>query len=129
MLQGSEGGGSEKDLRLRHRVLAATFAVATRTRDGCFSAAVASRLPSAQLRPAHHASRHRIAGQRRRSARDLEWFGNAARFSGMVSIRDKVGHFAVTNSLCVASEPFSAGEGVIERSPGPKVTYGEQNTG
>jgi hypothetical protein len=39
---------------------------------------------------------------------------------------DKVGHFSVSNSLCVASGYFSAGQRVIERNPGRNVMHGEQ---
>ena len=46
--------------------------------------------------------------------------------AGMATIRDNVGHIVVSNSLCGASESFSAGERVIERSPGRDATYGEQ---
>lgn len=44
----------------------------------------------------------------------------------MATIRDKVGHIALSNSLRGASESFSAGDRVIERSPGGNVTYREQ---
>jgi hypothetical protein len=47
----------------------------------------------------------------------------ADQYRGMATIRDKLGHIAVSGSLCAVSDSFLAESGPSERSSGCNLTY------